>query len=142
MSLPFKAFVPTTVPGKLVLAALTLFLATMPAHAQPPGGSPRVSPDARGYQRTMVYQQHYQHQAATAHTGVAHPTYHRPAEHPTEAPTALQVVVKAPTTYVTLRGPNGEVRRFPLVGGREAIQVRSVIVRPGQTVHITIMAKR
>jgi hypothetical protein len=39
--------------------------------------------------------------------------------------------------YVDLRGPNGQVRRFPVEGGRAAIQYRQVTVRPGEmlTIH-------
>jgi hypothetical protein len=37
---------------------------------------------------------------------------------------------------VGLRGPDGQVRRFPVEGGREAIQVRSVILRSGESVTI------
>ena len=39
--------------------------------------------------------------------------------------------------YVDLRGPNGQVQRFPVEGGRAAIQYRQVVVRPGEmlTIH-------
>jgi len=37
---------------------------------------------------------------------------------------------------VGLRGPDGKVRRFPVEGGREAIQVRSVTLRAGESVTI------
>jgi hypothetical protein len=49
----------------------------------------------------------------------------------------LTVVVKAPPQpaplAVNLRGPDGTVRRFPLEGGREAIQSREVIVHAGES---------
>jgi hypothetical protein len=38
---------------------------------------------------------------------------------------------------VAIRGPNGEVRRFP-VSSPEAIRPRTVIVRPGEKLSITI----
>ena len=39
--------------------------------------------------------------------------------------------------YVNLRGPDGQVRRFPVEGGREAIQSPQVIVlRPGASVTV------
>ena len=36
------------------------------------------------------------------------------------------------------RGPNGEVRSFPVAGGPEAIQRREVIVRPGDSATINV----
>jgi hypothetical protein len=42
---------------------------------------------------------------------------------------------KAPLT-VALRGPDGQVRRFAVEGGRQAIQTRSVVLRPGESVAI------
>jgi hypothetical protein len=44
--------------------------------------------------------------------------------------------------YVTLRGPDGEVRRFLLEGGRAAIQYRQVVLRPGQSVTIRWVAAK
>lgn len=39
--------------------------------------------------------------------------------------------------YVNLRGPDGQVRRFPVEGGREAIQPTQLIVlRPGASVTV------
>jgi hypothetical protein len=60
---------------------------------------------------------------------------------------SLLVTVSAVTTsssqpltepaYVDLRGPNGEVRRFPVEGGRATIQYRQTFLRPGEmlTIH-------
>jgi len=39
----------------------------------------------------------------------------------------------AETAAVTLRGPDGEVQRYPLEGGPQSIQTRTVIVRQGET---------
>jgi hypothetical protein len=37
--------------------------------------------------------------------------------------------------YVNIRGPDGQVRRFPVEGGRGAIQTPSaVVLRPGASV--------
>jgi hypothetical protein len=38
--------------------------------------------------------------------------------------------------FVDLRGPDGQVRRFPVEGGPEAIEVRRLVLRPGQTLTI------
>ena len=53
----------------------------------------------------------------------------------------ISIVVEAPRPVtapltVDLRGPDGQVRRFPVEGGREAIQVQSVTVRAGESVTI------
>jgi hypothetical protein len=58
------------------------------------------------------------------------------------APVTVSVAVTPPQTakevvYVNLRGPDGQVRRFPVEGGREAIQSPQVIVlRPGASVTV------
>jgi hypothetical protein len=55
-------------------------------------------------------------------------------------PVSISVVVPAAPqpaeepTYVELRGPDGQVRRFPIEGGRDAIQYRQVALRPGESV--------
>ena len=38
--------------------------------------------------------------------------------------------------YVDIRGPDGQLRRFPLEGGRAAIQYRQVILHPGERLTI------
>jgi hypothetical protein len=38
--------------------------------------------------------------------------------------------------YVNLRGPDGQVSRFLVEGGRSAIQYRQVVVHPGETLTI------
>jgi hypothetical protein len=45
--------------------------------------------------------------------------------------------------YVKLRGPDGQVRRFTVEGGREAIRYQpAVVLRPGQSVTIQWVAAR
>jgi hypothetical protein len=78
------------------------------------------------------------------------PTWPPPPTHRVSAP-AVQGVAAAVTVsvavtppqsakevvYVNLRGPDGQVRRFPVEGGREAIQSPQVIVlRPGASVTV------
>ena len=51
------------------------------------------------------------------------------------------VTTKAPQpanerAFVDLRGPDGQVRRFPVEGGPEAIEVSRLVLRPGQTLTI------
>jgi len=38
--------------------------------------------------------------------------------------------------YINLRSPDGSVRRFPLEGGRDAIQAPQVVLRPGEALTI------
>jgi hypothetical protein len=45
--------------------------------------------------------------------------------------------------YVDLRGPDGQVRRFPVEGGRAAIQAPPVVVlRPGETLTLRLQATK
>jgi hypothetical protein len=58
-------------------------------------------------------------------------------------PAAYSVVVRMSVQppskpfYVDLRGPDGQVRRFPVEGGRAAIRYRQVVLHPGErlTIH-------
>jgi hypothetical protein len=57
-------------------------------------------------------------------------------------PQTISVVVRTaarPATapvYVDIRGPDGQIRRFPVEGGRAAIQYRQVVLRPGEMLTI------
>jgi hypothetical protein len=44
--------------------------------------------------------------------------------------------------YVAIRGPDGQVRRFPVEGGREAIQVRQVVLHPGESLTLQWVAAK
>jgi hypothetical protein len=65
-----------------------------------------------------------------------------PVTHLARPTAAASVVLTVPApaaadaVYVDLRGPDGQVRRFPLEGGRAAIQVQEVVLRPGSSVTI------
>jgi hypothetical protein len=79
-------------------------------------------------------------QTAKSQTAVAHT-----APRPVSLSVAVTTVPPParPTTFVDLRGPTGEVRRFALQGGSEVIQTQSVIVlRPGQSVTIRWVARK
>jgi hypothetical protein len=85
----------------------------------------------------------------SAHQTIAHP---QPAPAPVAyvVPQAalLSVVVTMPIRppskpfYVDLRGPDGQVRRFPVEGGRAAIQYRQVVIRSGETLTIHWVAAK
>jgi hypothetical protein len=64
-------------------------------------------------------------------------------------PAAVSFVVAPPAQtakdprFVRLRGPDGQVRSFPVVGGPDAIQyARPVVLRSGQSITITFVTRR
>ena len=85
-------------------------------------------------------------------------TQHLPITRPQPVPTPVayvapraaipSVVVTMPVQppskpfYVDLRGPDGQVRRFPVEGGRAAIQYRQVVIRSGETLTIRWVAAK
>lgn len=125
----------------LIAAALVL-LTALPATAQ----QPKIPPDARGYQTTMILQQHYQNQASKA--SVLSPARPAPSSPPRYSASSLTVNVNvpdapmpasAPVTYITIRGPEGEVRRFPLARGVEVVYRRGqIVLRPGESTSIRL----
>jgi hypothetical protein len=46
------------------------------------------------------------------------------------------------SVQVNLRGPDGQLRRFPVEGGREAIEYEQIVLRPGQSVTIRWVAAK
>jgi hypothetical protein len=65
-----------------------------------------------------------------------------------QQPVTVAVGLAAPSqpatesAYVNLRGPDGQVRRFPLEGGRAAIRSSQVIIYAGQSVTIQWVAAK
>jgi hypothetical protein len=119
------------------LAAVTAVLLTaLPALAQ----TPRIPPDARGYQTTMLIQEAHRY-TAPAPVSPAPTVYRAPATGlsvDVNVPN-VTVPVSAPTKYVTLRGPNGEVRRFALARGVEVQYVRRhIVLRPGESTTVRL----
>lgn len=117
------------------------------------GGSawaqPRIPADAKGYQTAMILQKYHQKQGGTQ-AAARVPTI-RPARPASvvvpeqAAPSAqpVQLVISTPPEAsqrtVVLRGPDGQLREFPLPGGAASIVVRDVTVRPGQSVTVQII---
>jgi hypothetical protein len=64
------------------------------------------------------------------------------------APVTIAVVVAEPAaaaneeTYINLRGPDGQMRRFAVEGGREALSSRVVVLRPGESLTIRLTANK
>jgi hypothetical protein len=58
------------------------------------------------------------------------------------APVVMSVQLQPPAragvapVYVTLRGPDGQARRFPVEGGTTAIRTRDVVLHPGESVSV------
>jgi hypothetical protein len=104
------------------------------------GGLPAfgIYPGDHMFQATMKIGSTYQ-AAERAAPAVA---YRRPAP-PTvrEEATPVEVGITEPagaTELIKIRGPNGEVRSFPIVGGRKAIKTRTIIVRPGESLNLVV----
>ncbi len=125
------------------IGLIALFLTAMPASAQYPL---RIPPDAKGNQIRQILQANMRIRQAyqEAHASVPTPPP-PPPRYPgysfnsgvhvhIEGP--AQATTKAP--LVSIQGPNGETRQFPLVGGQSAIVVRDVVVHPGEKVTIRI----
>ena len=105
----------------------------------PPFG---IYPGDRMFQATMKIQSTYQAAERAAPVAV----YRRPAPRPVQeeaAPVEVGITEPAgPTEMVSIRGPDGQVRSFPILGGRQAIKARTVIVRPGQTLNLIVRGSR
>jgi hypothetical protein len=117
-------------------------------HAPAPGS--RTPYNLRGLPAFGIYPGDHMFQATmkigTAYQAAEHAlpvtVYRRPAPRVVhEEAASMEVSVtepEEPTEMVPIRGPDGEVRSFPLVGGRKAIKARTIIVRPGQTLNLMV----
>jgi hypothetical protein len=128
----------------LLPAGVAFLLLPALAHAQSPG-RPRIPPDARGFQATMMRQEQLQRRASqpTRQAAVARSAVTARAVTPALPP--LQVAVNVPpagaSALVELRGPDGKVRSFPLAGGRDTVEPQQIIVRAGESVTIQVTAR-
>lgn len=104
-------------------------------------GLPRfgIYPGDHMFQATMKIGTTYQ---AAEHAAPPVTVYRRPAPRMVRqeaGPVAVTVTEpEGATERVTIRGPKGEVRSFPIVGGRKAVKARTIIVRPGQTLNLMV----
>lgn len=134
-----------------LLAAAIALIAPALAEAQ----TPRLHPETRGYQSTQAIKQAAQQRArATSQPTVSS----APRVSTARRPAAMQVTVEAPrgqtqvvrttaaeadgviagTRTLTIRGPDGGVRTFPVEGGSSAIVIREYIVNPGEALTIVV----
>ncbi len=72
-----------------------------------------------------------------------------PVVRPVLSPVTISVAVTgapAPaaseTPYISLRGPDGRLRSFPVEGGADEMQSRIVVLRPGESLTIRFAAKK
>ncbi|HEY7309252.1 MAG TPA: hypothetical protein VH643_07855 [Gemmataceae bacterium] len=96
-----------------------------------------LPPAARGYQVTKMIEQGFLTTKRVAVSSVPVPRY-VPAPEP--VPSALAVDINPPPSQpmtVAIRGPDGKVRNFPLASP-DAIQPRTIIVRPGERLSVTL----
>jgi uncharacterized iron-regulated membrane protein len=117
--------------------------------------SPRVHPGARGHETNLAIKRAAQ-QRARAVPQASPQSYRAPAT-PRFESSPLEVTVEAPRgrTQVTrseagstptqavpftvaIRGPDGEVRRYPVEGGPSAIVIRRYAVNPGEVLTIAV----
>ena len=101
--------------------------------------TPQVYPGDHLFQATMKIARSYRNVERPV------PIAPRRPSAPLEKAMPVEVTVtepEGPTEMVSIRGPDGQVRSFPLVGGRKAIKARTLIVRPGQTLNLTIYGGR
>lgn len=101
-----------------------------------------IYPGDHMFQATMKISSTYQAAERTAPA----PVYRRPAPRAVrEEAKPVEVGITEPagaTELVKIRGPNGEVRSFPIVGGRKAIKTRTIIVRPGESLSLVVHGGR
>jgi hypothetical protein len=120
-------FLPTF--GVLAVAAAALLLAAGPAAAQPLGSSKLWPWNVQGASQTPAVAR------TTPPSAVRQPSSSQRA-------TSINVVVSIPGAlspeFVSLQGPDGKVRTFPVEGGRQAIVVREVTLVRGERVTINL----
>jgi hypothetical protein len=64
------------------------------------------------------------------------------------APVTISLTPGAPVpaggeaAYISLRGPDGQVRRFAVEGGAEEISSRVIVLRPGESLTIRLTANK
>jgi hypothetical protein len=123
-------FLPTF--GALAAAAAALLLAAGPAAAQPLGSSKLWPWNVQGASQTPAVAR------TTPSSAVRQPSFSQPAT----AVHSINVVVSIPAAvsseFVSLQGPDGKVRTFPVEGGRQAIVVREVTLARGERVTINL----
>jgi hypothetical protein len=126
----------TTLPRSRFAPAALLGLATLL-----PGGIATAQPHpAANLPNLKMFQPLKAAPAAPAAPQAGVVSYAAPPS-ATAAP-PVQVTLTFPdvpdTAFAAIRGPGGEVRYFPIEGGRKELATRVIVVRPGERVHIQL----
>lgn len=98
-----------------------------------------IPPDVKGFQAQQIRQQAAQQQTLPG-PRVSRSFGTVPVVSAAAPP--VQVTLTFPnvpaTAFVAIRGPDGELRYFPVEGGREGLQTRVIVVHPGERVHVQL----
>ena len=126
-------------PAGLLAAAWALFT---PATTLAQGQSPYIPPDVKGFGALQIRQSAIQHAARLAPTVVSSvQASARQSSAGQSTEVSIRISVPGnwnPPASVLVEGPEGEVRTFAVEGGREALQSRVVVVRPGERVIVQL----
>jgi hypothetical protein len=61
---------------------------------------------------------------------------------PVQVSITVPAAVAPDTAFAAIRGPDGQLRYFPVEGGRQGLQTRVIVVRPGESVTVQLPAPR
>jgi hypothetical protein len=95
-----------------------------------------MAPEAVAGEHVRAGDQTYRRSSTASAPAVRRTAYVAPS------PVTISIAVQPPArtavepVYVTLRGPDGQVRRFPIEGGSAAIQSRQVVLHPGESLTV------
>lgn len=126
-------------PLTAVLAALSTVLFGGIAAAQSPRSN-YIPPDVKGFGAMQMRQQAIQQPSRTVQPSqplIARSSTATPSQVP-----PVWVSITFPnvpdTAFVAIRGPDGELRYFPVEGGKEGLRTRVIVVHPGERVHVQL----
>jgi hypothetical protein len=128
------------------LLAFSLVAGT--AAAQAPRGV-YVPPDVKGYRAHQMVLAHGPRATTPSTASAARPSVRVQADDASSAP--VQVTITLPPTAqplapqagaVAIKGPDGTIRQFPVEGGRQTLESRVIVVRPGERATIRVVIGR
>lgn len=119
--------------------------------------TPRIPPGTRGYERVQIMKRAQRTTARQTPSRIVSPTVSAPSVVTRSQPSAVAVNVNVPSNQqvvgpttpasvsprmVTIQGPDGQIRRFPLATGVE-VQYRSqsIVLRPGESTTIRVIPR-
>ena len=129
--------------GAKVVVLSALLLGASSVHAQSSARAAptfRIHPADKGFQATMKIQSYYQNVAHAAPVVASRP-FVRPAVPAESTASPVRVSITEPADRpetVTIRGPGGDVRSFPIAPGRNVIRSRTIVLRPGEKLTLVV----